>query len=271
MTRLGLTCLQARVYLALARMEKATAKMISKDSQIDRAEVYRTLSGLHQLGLVEKVVNAPTFFRALPVQEALPMLLRRKGKEYNEIKEKTEDLLENLKRVHNEEKTRWMDEGQFIIFPEKERSLHKFRKMVENAEISVDMILHGVCFNYGMTEDAWLWKKAVEKGVKIRFIIYKPENDKAVLRTVQFFKRKGSFNIRYCLSPPPATIAIFDGKEILVSTSPNPDPAKTSRLWSNNPGLVTIIQSYFELMWRKTEKIRNKKCLLHPEQLNYMS
>ena len=51
--RLGLTFVQSKVYLALIKAGFATIKTISKTAQLDRSEVYRGISELQRLGLVE--------------------------------------------------------------------------------------------------------------------------------------------------------------------------------------------------------------------------
>lgn len=258
LTKLGLTVLQARVYLTLAKSGKATIKTISKASEIDRSDVYRIVSKLQELGLVEKMITAPNTFKAMPIHDGLPMLLRRKAEEYNEVEAKAKELLQKYEK-NSEETTLQRDECQFILVPKKEASRRKFTNTIDNTQTSCDMILHWECFRYGMTEDTETWKKTVKKGVKIRFIVYKPESEKAVSRIVQDFEKEGSFKVRYVFTPPPATIAIFDKKETIITISPTPHPRETHNLWSNNPGLIAIFQDYFELMWRTSKKDKHKK------------
>jgi sugar-specific transcriptional regulator TrmB len=258
LTKLGLTVLQAKVYLTLAKSGKTTIKIISQASKIDRSDVYRIVSKLQEKGLVEKIITTPNTFKAVPIHDGLPMLLRRKAEEYNEIEAKAKELLQKYEK-NNEEKPLQEDVCQFILVPKKEASRRKFTNAIENTQTSCDMILHWECFRYGMTEDTETWKKAVEKGVKIRFIVYKSEDEKAVSRIVQILKKKGSFKVRYIFTPPPTTISIFDKKETIITISPTPHPRETPNLWSNNPSLIAIFQDYFELMWRASKKSKHKK------------
>jgi sugar-specific transcriptional regulator TrmB len=75
---LGLTILQAKVYLALTELEQASAKEVSQTAHEDRAEVYRTVYKLQELGLIEKKITTPTIFIAPPMKEGLRILLERK-------------------------------------------------------------------------------------------------------------------------------------------------------------------------------------------------
>lgn len=258
LTKLGLTVLQAKVYLTLAKSGKTTIKTLAKASEIDRSDVYRIVSKLQEKGLVEKIIAAPNIFKAIPIHDGLSMLLTRKAEEYNEIKAKTKTLLQKCEK-NNEEKTLQGDVGQFILVPKKEASRRKFTNTIENTQTGCDMILHWECFRYGMIEDTATWKKTVEKGVKVRFIVYKSEDEKAVSRIVQILKKKGSFKVRYIFTPPPATISIFDKKETIITISPTPHPREAPNLWSNNPSLIAIFQDYFELMWRASKEDEHQK------------
>ena len=93
LTRLGLTELQAQVYLTLAKMGKATLRDISSASKADRANVYRVITRLLELNLIEKLLSTPTVFRALPLADGIKMLLEKKDQEHNDIKAKSRALL----------------------------------------------------------------------------------------------------------------------------------------------------------------------------------
>jgi len=260
LTKLGLTVLQAKIYLTLAKSGRTTIKTISQASEIDRSDVYRIVSKLQEKGLVEKTIAKPNTFKAMPIHDGLPMLLRRKAEEYNEIEAKAKELLQKYEK-NNEKEILQRDESQFILVPKKEAARRKFANAIENTQVSCDMILHWECFRYGMMEDTETWKKTVEKGVKIRFIVYKSKDEKAVSRIVQILKKKGSFKIRYIFTPPPATISIFDKKETIITISPTPHPREAPNLWSNNPSLIAIFQDYFELTWRASKENKHKKII----------
>jgi sugar-specific transcriptional regulator TrmB len=72
---LGLTTLQAKTYLAIAILEKATVKTISKTAKIARQEIYRVTSELQEKGLIEKIIATPVEYRAIPVHDAINVLL----------------------------------------------------------------------------------------------------------------------------------------------------------------------------------------------------
>lgn len=245
--QLGLTSSQAKVYLALLRLGQATGKALSQGSKVARQEVYRILAELQEKGVVEKIIAAPTEFKAIPIEACLSILFEHKEKKISKIKTNATKLIQQFKEK-NSENTIQEEESQFILV-QKEAYLRRFTNAIENTQTSCDMILHWECFRYGMIENTELWKKTVEKGVKIRFIVYKSEDEKAVSQIAQILKKKGNFKGKYIFKPPPATIAIFDEKEIVVTTSPTPYPRETPTLWSNNLGFIKILHDYFEAVW----------------------
>jgi sugar-specific transcriptional regulator TrmB len=55
LTRLGLTISQAKVYLALLELKKATGKITAKHSEVARQEAYRVLGELQEKGRVSDI------------------------------------------------------------------------------------------------------------------------------------------------------------------------------------------------------------------------
>src|SRR5665648_908844 len=104
--QLGLTFLQAKVYAHLLRFEKAEAKTISIESNIARADIYRVMSNLESLGLVEKIISTPLMYQAAPIEEGCRLLLQSKQQEYLSLKKTAADLVRNtpeyFERMSNE-------------------------------------------------------------------------------------------------------------------------------------------------------------------------
>ena len=72
---LGLTLNQAKVYLAILKLEKGTVNQITKYSKVRREDVYRILPYLEQMGLIEKLMGKPAVIKATPISDALSFLL----------------------------------------------------------------------------------------------------------------------------------------------------------------------------------------------------
>ena len=71
---LGLKEYEAKCFVVLSRMPKATAKEISESTDVPRTRVYDAVRVLEAKGLVEVQHSSPQQFRAVPIDEALTTL-----------------------------------------------------------------------------------------------------------------------------------------------------------------------------------------------------
>lgn len=243
---LGLTDLQAKVYLALATSGRTSAKTITNLSNVARQETYRILNELIELGLVHKIISTPTKFEPLPLSDCISLMLEKRIKKTDELRSKTREFLRkhNLDEDHKEP----LDAGyQFIEIPQKWAIDLKQKQTWKNIQ-TCDMIASLKKFKPWI----FLWgeeiMKALNKGAKIRFIMDKPERNSPVIDSINAFRKKPSFTIRFVLKQPLAQLAIIDNKEAFLSTAPSTSTIPPL-LSSNHPSFVHLAQQYFELMW----------------------
>ncbi len=131
----GLTRNQAKVYMAIARLRLASVGQISKASKVRREDVYRILPKLEKLGLVEKMLGKPTKIRAIPVEEAVSILIKHEEeaahKRVSAMKDKKETFLKHFARVPRiglEEK------ANFALLSKRESIMNKMLTMMKKAE-----------------------------------------------------------------------------------------------------------------------------------------
>lgn len=249
LTSLGLTVLQARVYLALIKSGSSTIKEISKNAGIARQDLYRITSELQQLGLAEKVIALPTEFRPIKLTDGLSILLQRLHLKAAETRKKTLELMERHKERGAKAKP---DEREplFIMIPEKEAVAQRTIEALNNAETSMVSIISWKKFSTLMLNARkFKLRKALKRGVKLRFITEKPEDEKQMPKIVEFCRKKYPFEVKYLLTPPPAHIGLFDEKEVFINTSTKDGLTETPLLWSNSPSLASVVNDYFEILW----------------------
>jgi hypothetical protein len=69
---LGLTENECKAYLILLKLGVCTAVQISRESHLQRTEIYPLMAGLVSKGLVEETVDRPKRYRPVNVKHALP-------------------------------------------------------------------------------------------------------------------------------------------------------------------------------------------------------
>jgi DNA-binding MarR family transcriptional regulator len=246
--KLGLTPLQAQVYLTLAQMEKATIKSLSSTLKIDRANIYRIMPQLQKLNLVEKMMTTPTFFRALPARDGIPMLLEEKAKEYAETKKQIDALLERQKE--NQTITANID-CQFALIPDGKLTMRKIDEMVDSTQKTSDLICYWACCEFERTDRICPGaKKLLNNGAYLRHLAYIQSTDELPQKPLRI-QKYGNFKLRFTRTPPKATISIYDNKQALLTVFPSLVKGGTPSFWVSNLGVVSILHDYFESMWKE--------------------
>jgi sugar-specific transcriptional regulator TrmB len=253
LTRLGLTELQAQVYLTLAKMGKATLRDISTASKADRANVYRVITRLLELNLIEKLIASPTVFRALPLADGVKMLLEKKDREHNEIKAKSRELLSRYKNVSIDSADD-KDASEFILIPDGRLTNRKVAEMINSNQKSHDILIYWADFKGQANSVAAMWLKVLVRGVKVRILVFLEKNEK-LPKSILCLRSSPLFEIRKTGTPPKATLSIIDGKEAFISISPSLSPRGKPGLYVNNHSVVGLVQEYFELTWRAAEAV----------------
>ena len=246
---LGLTRAQATVYLALAALGQAKAKTLQENSRVARQDIYRILDELVKLSLVEKIIKIPNDYRSIPVSDGLAILLQRRQKENSETYGKAMQIVLRYKRNGVEAKLQKKD-FQFVLVPDGEATVLRTVKAMENAQTNMDSIISWNKFaNLMANAEKFRLKEAMKRGVKIRIITEKPEDEKLVPKIGQAFQNDPCFEVRYLLAAPQAHVGLFDEKEVFINTSITGGLTETPLLWSDNPSLVKIVQDYFDIAW----------------------
>ncbi|MCW4007681.1 MAG: hypothetical protein NWF09_03175 [Candidatus Bathyarchaeota archaeon] len=246
LSRLGLTFLQAKVYLALAKLGKADVKTISRASKVARQDVYRIMPALQNMGLVEKIVASPTLYKVTPIEESLCVLLENKTRECMELQIKMKYMLNNLKEKADEVSSQ--EEEQFSIISSRRLLQKKLSEKDRTAQKSIVAIANWKTIRATFFNRASDVVNALKRGVKLRIITEMHEKDKHVEKIIQSFMEYPSFEIKYSSAPIPVNAVIHDGKEINMCIATLPDNEVPS-LCSTNPRFIKVIAAYFEELW----------------------
>jgi sugar-specific transcriptional regulator TrmB len=246
---LGLTKAQAIVYLTLTRSGQARVKTVRELSNIARQDIYRILNELVKLGLVQKIIETPNEFEAIPIMDGVTILLQRRSKENSEIHRKAMEML--LQHKHDTLTSKSQEEdAQYVMVSGREATALKTIKAMENAQTRVDSIISWKKFAYLIAnENRFRLKEAMKRGVKLRFITEKPEDEKSLQKILRLFSKEPLFKVKYLLTAPQVHVGLYDTKEVFINTSTTGGLAETPLLWSNNPSLAALVRDYFEIAW----------------------
>ena len=240
--KLGLTHLQAKVYLTLLKIDTTTVKRMASESNIARQEIYRVLSEIEELGITEKFLEHPTKYKAIPLCDTISLLLKNRNKKTQEIEKISKRILRKHK---NDQIEHFRQEDFFVLIPKKERFVKKLKQLITQSKKSVKVITSKNRLNSSRDLFKSTIIMAENRGVNLQLITEIDIEENILAGYWPEYKKK----VRYVLKAPPVVIAIIDNKEVLLITSAVSAFANSSALWSNNLAQVTLAVNYFEMMW----------------------
>jgi sugar-specific transcriptional regulator TrmB len=243
----GISRTQAKVYLALAEKGTLTIRAASEYSGVGRPDTYRAMLELKNAGLIEVVLDNPTKYRAIPLSDAISILMGQKRKEMLSLKEKSFKLLQQFQNKPENEESAF--EGEFVIIPKGSACIKKRIEAIKTAESSVDCLTSFKRFNQTLMIAGDDIIEAANRGVKIRFILEKGSISKPLSEEFAFFCKNTSCEVRFISENPQAFMAIFDKKEVHLATAAEGDFSQIPVLGSKNSVLVKICQHYFNSNW----------------------
>lgn len=251
----GLTLTETKLYLILIKNGSSTIGSLSKETGIQRPNLYKIIDSLSLKGLAEKELSSPIKYKATPPKEAVNMLIEDKKERFLELKKTGRTIAKDLE--HQSETNRSneprLSESRFVIIPGKNIIINRLKTALNTSSKSVDVVTTKNRFSSAVMTFSKYYQEALKHGVKIRIVTedHQPLNE--ACRIIEKLSQNPCFNVRFL---PPQTsvdaiVSIFDEKETFTTFSISANQTDPSTLWSNNLGFVSVMQSYLESKWTK--------------------
>ena len=247
---LGLSARQARVYLAVLKAGDAKAKTVAELAQVERQEVYRLIEDLKLAGLVEQNLTVPISYTAIPIAEAIKLLLEQKTDQLIALTVKGKEL---ARKLNQNQTVAVAAQPCFGTICDGYQGKKYFRATQETQQ-SIDMATSWVRFKQQSLRFEDLFRAALKNGVNLRFVIEKPANHQLPKWVKATQEKFDSFKIKTQPSPIAASVSIFDQNKAAIAFNANTSLSKGPDLWTTNPTLIALCQAYFEKAWKQTKK-----------------
>ena len=268
LTNLGLTHTQAKVYLNICTFGTMNAKKVSNDSKTHRQDTYRVLNELFTLGLVEKLLNKPVEFRAIPLNEGLNLLLERRNEATRELKKESLRIIKSLDPTHLEKAE---EEHKLILISSKETILTETEKLLTAVQKSLYVMSPPQSLVPWVFAHQELFEEASRRRVKVRFITMRTKHDD-LPKALEFSSKHTNYEIKLIPNKPEVSFGIYDKKSIVFELSTREGFLKSQVIVSDNPCLVELGLLAFESVWNQPERHtftesrkRTKTLLIGPE------
>jgi sugar-specific transcriptional regulator TrmB len=247
---LGLTSLQAKIYVALMSLNDATVKDISKVAKVARQEIYRALSELLKLGVIEKKIAVPNRFRAVPLKETLEFLLERRKNQTAELEAKTAKIIKIAKVPQKSTRSDY----DFLLLEGKEIVLRSSENFGLNSQ-KIRILYESTLTTYWLINQFQLYLDTLKRGTRIQLLIDKPQDNSPIIEVIRKLKKNPLFEIRYLQRQPSIIFVVYDHMGLLP-ISPVEEAVASKEyiphsLCSNHPAFMGLLGDYFDNLWEK--------------------
>lgn len=254
--KLGLTQLQAKIYLATLTLQRATAIKISTTANVARPDVYRIMPCLEELGLLKKLITTPTLYEATPLRNACQLLIGKKREQYSQIQKESEDLIRQYAERSYIQPPDIVDEG-FSIIASKELWQDKFASTVRASQDSIYVIGEWTNLTSITLSNPQIYLDPLQRGLTVKLITNRATDQHIIdVWNNQATNSFPKLEIQLVSERPPINAMIFDGKTATMCVRSTPDSELVPSLWSDNPEFVKVLVGYFENLWAKAKKWR---------------
>ena len=163
----GLSEKEAQIYLHLLKYGPKPTSLLAKSLKTYREDIYRTLSGLVDKGMVNPSLDSPTVYSAVELDIALDAALKKHESELREMEMRKQELQEISKQQH------FRPSDEFSTFKILKRAgdvvtivLTTLNSVEKEWVAVIPAILTAISSLYILEDD----KKFIDRGGKIRFI-----------------------------------------------------------------------------------------------------
>ena len=265
----GLTHNQAKVYLTIAKLGVATVSEISKVSKVRREDVYRILPKLEKIGLIERILGKPTRIRAIPVEDALALMIKREEQIARErmstLTALKDEFMEHFKTYKVKPLSK--EAAHFALISERSGIINKELAMVKNAEKAIDVITSKDKLFHIFGGYLGQFQEAFKSGIKVRVILGVSEYEDSIMEIIEENMRFSyNLDIRYT-DQPTGHCVIRDYTEVVMATSREPTVGETPYLWTDDENLVGLLQKNFESTWHASVDVKTIQTEKVPEKI----
>jgi len=256
---LGLTSLEAKAYLELARGGRLTAAETAKKAAMARPEAYEILRKLENKGFVRQLLGKPTMFEAVDPLELRNRILQEQRKRFDSVETGMNRILEVwpfLKAMHMADSR--LPRTATI------RGRKNIASVIENLLISAQESVNICTTRRGLMTAMQenfpdIGKKLVQRGVEVRMLI-----DEGSIKRIP----PGLFpeNVEVRVSGgPKARFYLVDDKEVLYHLHLQSEEdlwgSDETALWTDSPDQVNVYGWLFKNEWDRGAPLKRAQVL----------
>ncbi len=256
MEEIGFTQTQAKIYLALLKTGETDVKTLEKIGKTTNQVIYRALNELQGRGLVEKKVTSPLQYEAVPINQAIEVILSEKKNEIHNLLEKSKEIINIIEQQLVLEDLE--HDFQISVIETKQSIINKSKLANQKVKKTVDCCSTFQRWIQMGQEISDTIKKAQDREVKYRIILEKPSDKVCLPQELKKIVQCKNCQIRLAPDKLKINAVVFDGKYASFNYYTPKSFAESPMVWTNHPAIVTGFEYYFLNKWRHSADVLPK-------------
>ena len=266
LTGLGLTPVDSQVYIFLAKKGTQRARDIAKSIEMNKQQLYRSLTSLQSKGLLSSTLEYPARFTAVSFDKVLDLFVKTKMEEAQQIQQSKSELLSVWQTIQGAEGG--ASSARFMVLEGRNVIYSKILQMVQETKKQ----LYSMLTAQGLARaelrglfDAIL-NHPFKSAIEFRFLTELYEQNLGTIKT--FLKRTSKANFNLKVRNPDLGLQLLprlvvrDEEEIVFfitrDTGGYSTEADDTCLWTNCASLVQAFTGVFQDLWRNSTDIEKK-------------
>jgi sugar-specific transcriptional regulator TrmB len=259
----GLTEMDAKVYIFLAKKGLQKAIDIAKSLKMNKEQLYRSLKKLQSKGIVTATLEHPARFSALPFEKVLDLFVKAKMEEAQEIKQNKDEILSFFQSIAVKETDA---SARFTVIEGRKVIYSKIQQMIQETKSKLSAISTVPSLMRADQFGLFDLEQPLKSKIQFRFLTEVSEQNIDAMKNL--LKEMTNAKISFEGRTPDLGLKLFprmvirDEEEAIFFVSSNQEPSLTEQddvcLWTNSKALVQAFDGVFEDLWRNSTDVRKK-------------
>jgi sugar-specific transcriptional regulator TrmB len=263
---LGLTKIDSKIYIYLAKRGPQKGNAISKALKIQKYQLYRSLKKLQSKAIVSATLEHPARFSAVSFEKVIDLFIRAKLEEAQSIQHEKSELLSSWQAIQVEATPEVT--ARFMVIEGRNTIYSRIKQMINEtkSQLSIISTVSGLARadQFGLLDAGF--KHSLKSKVQFRLLTHVSEQNLRTMKTL--LKETPKAGLIFEIRNPNLGLKLFprmvirDEEEVVFFITPKVDVPLSEQdnvcLWTNCKSLVGSFLVMFENLWRNSMDIERK-------------